>query len=120
MTDFIAFLNSIYKISPDLNDHLTSVLKERVVLKKEYLLKAGHVCKTIWFIKKGLVRCFYHRDAVEVCSWFMKEGDFVISVESFFNQKPSIESIQALEETEVYYLDYEELQNTYDAFLNLT
>jgi CRP-like cAMP-binding protein len=46
----------------------------------------------------------------------MKEGDVIISIESFFLQKPGYEYIQALEECEVYYIEYDELQQFYRDF----
>ena len=46
----------------------------------------------------------------------MRERDLVISVESFFKQKESFESIQALEDCEVYSLNYSDLQNLYTQF----
>ena len=68
------------------------------------------------FHKKGLIRCFYHKGDQEISSWFMKEGDFIISVESFFSQKESYESVQALEECEVYSIEYPALQSLYKLF----
>jgi len=46
----------------------------------------------------------------------MKEGDFIISVESFFKQVPSQQFIQALEDTKVYYISYTELESMYEQF----
>ena len=46
----------------------------------------------------------------------MQEGDVIISVESFFTQRPSYESIQALEDCELQYISYDELQYTYRNF----
>lgn len=87
-----------------------------VLPKKDYLLRAGHVSRNICFIAKGLLRCFYFKDGEEVSSWFMKEGDVIISVESFFTQKESYESIQALEDSLLYYITYDELQHLYRHF----
>jgi len=50
---------------------------------------------------------------IEVCSWFMSEGDIIVSVESFFEQQKSYESIQALEDMVVYYISYQELEHIY-------
>jgi len=116
MKEFIRFLNSIHPITPQLEDHLTRTLKEKTYLKKEYLLKSGHVCRNICFIEKGLVRCFYNKGKNEICSWFMKEGDMIISVESFFQQKPGYESIQALEDCTVLLVEFNELQYMYRNF----
>ena len=79
-------------------------------------MKAGHVSRDICFISKGLLRCFYLIDDKEVCSWFMKEGDVIVSVESFFQQKESYESIQVLEDCTLYYITYDELQFSFRNF----
>jgi CRP-like cAMP-binding protein len=46
----------------------------------------------------------------------MKEGDVIVSVESFFNQSPSYESIQAIEDTEVYCISHQQLEFIYKKF----
>jgi CRP-like cAMP-binding protein len=115
--DLLQYINSIYPLSDPLREHLVSKLKRREIPKKEYLLKAGHVCRNICFINRGIFRCFQTHNNIEVSSWFMKEGDLIISVESFYKQKQSNESIQALEDCVVYYLEYAELQYLYRNFL---
>jgi CRP-like cAMP-binding protein len=96
--------------------HLSKILKSKRYSKKDFLLKAGHISDKIFFIERGLVRCFYDKSEKEVCSWFMKENDCIISVESFFQQKESYENIQALEETDAYFIEYNELQFIYQNF----
>src|SRR3954468_18895407 len=110
MEQLLQMINSIYPLSSSLTVELKNLLSEETFLKKECLLRIGEVCSNIYFIKKGLLRCFYMEGEDEVCSWFMKEGDLVISVESFYNQKESLESIQALENTEVITLNFNHLQ----------
>ena len=79
-------------------------------------MKIGHVNENIYFINQGLIRCFYLIDDKEVSSWFMKEGDVMISVESFFKQSVSYESMQAVEDSVVLYITYTELQFLYENF----
>lgn len=110
------YLNSIHLLSPGLTDYLQAKMGFRKIERKEYLLHEGQVCRRVHFIQKGLLRCFYHRYEQEVCSWFMKEGDVIISVESFYQQKSSYESIQALEECELYFLDYRDLEWAYRTY----
>ena len=98
MEDLLHYLNGIHPMSENLVAYLSIKLKTRLLTKKEFLLKRGHISRDICFINKGLLRCFYHIDDIEICSWFMKEGDVIISVESFFNQTKSYESIQALDD----------------------
>lgn len=108
---------SIGILSDSLKAHLATVIKLKKISKKDYLLKAGHVCRNICFVEKGLLRCFYHiREETEVSSSFMKEGDVIISIESFFGQKESYESIQALEDCTLHYINYPEIQYIYRNF----
>lgn len=116
MDKFLQSLNLIYPVSPDLHEHLLDKLKLVILSKKGFLLKEGRICKNIYFINKGLARCFYIKEDKEVSSWFMKEGDLIISVESYFKQQPSYENIQAIEECELFSLSYEELHVIYHKF----
>lgn len=116
MDKFLQSLNLIYPLSPDLHEHLLDKLKLVILPKKGFLLKEGRICKNIYFINKGLARCFYIKEDKEVSSWFMKEGDLIISVESYFKQQPSYENIQAIEECELFSLSYEELHVIYHKF----
>jgi CRP-like cAMP-binding protein len=113
MTLLFNFLNSIRPLSDELVQHLSKVLKTKTFPKKTLLLKAGQVCQNMYFIESGLVRCFYIKGENEVCSWFMKEGDMIISVQSFFYQQESYESIQALEDLKVHYISFADLQFIY-------
>lgn len=112
----LKFLHSIYPLSPELAAYLKGTLQVKEVKKKEYLLRAGHICRSIYFIEYGLLRCFYLKGDTEVSSWFMREGDVIVSVESFFDQQKSYESIQALEDTKVYYISFADLEFAYRNF----
>ena len=110
MNELLDYLETMHPLSPGLRQQLVNILQLKVLNKKEYLLRAGQVSNKIYFIEKGIVRCYYTKYDKEISSWFMKEGDMIISVESFFTQKPSYESIQALEDCVLHSIRYDELQ----------
>ena len=117
MEFLLQFLQSIHPLSEGLLLHLSQTIRVREVKRGQYILRAGHISRHVHFIGKGLLRCFYVKnDDVEVCSWFMKEGDVIFSIESFYDQKESYESIQALEDCTLYYISYDELQFIYRNF----
>ena len=116
MEKLLQFLQSIHPLSNGLLQHLTDNLSFKELNKKEYLLREGQICRNIYFIESGLLRCFYIRNEMEVSSWFMKEHDIIVSLESFFNQKPSCESIQAIECCSLHYISYDQLQFAYKHF----
>jgi CRP-like cAMP-binding protein len=113
MENLIFFLDSIYPLSPGLREELLLTIKSRHLPKKNFLLKPGKVSRKIYFIHTGLLRAFYEKDGTEVSSWFMKEGDICVSIESFYEQVESYESIQAIEDTELFFIDHAELENIY-------
>jgi len=116
METLFYLLNSIQPMSEGLVNHIGHILKSKQLKRREYLLKAGHICRIVGFIEKGLLRCYYAKGYSEVSSWFMKEGDVIISIESFYHQTESYESIQALEDTVLYYISHEELNHIYKTF----
>ena len=116
MEHLFYFLNGIHPMSDALKQYLWKHLKVLILQRKEYLLREGHICNKICFIQSGLLKCFHVQHGTGVCSWFMKEGDVIISVESFFTQKPSYEAIQAIEDCELYFIEYDELQFIYRHF----
>lgn len=116
MLELLQLLNTIHPLSNELEDYLTSHLTKLEIPKKRFLLKQGQISSNIYFVKKGLVRCFYLKEDKEVSSWFMSEGDVITSVESFFNQSVSYESIQTLEDSVLYSISYKDLQHAYLTF----
>jgi CRP/FNR family transcriptional regulator, anaerobic regulatory protein len=114
MKELLAFLNSIYPLSESASDYLNENLKAIEIPKKGFILKQGRICYNIYFVNKGLLRCYYNKDDKEINSWFMKEYDVIFSVESFLNQTPSYENIQAIEDSILHYITYAELQYLYN------
>ena len=116
MEELLKYFQSIYPMSSGLQTFLFEKLSSKDFSRKDFLLKEGRVASNIFFIEKGLLRCFYRKGSVEVSTWFMKEGDLCVSVESFFRQKKSYENIQALEDGRVLYMPYQDVQLMYRSF----
>lgn len=69
--------------------------------KKEFLLRAGEINDRIFYVKKGLLRVYMVYEEKEINTWFVKENEFISSVNSYYNETPSEEFIQALEDSEI-------------------
>ena len=66
---------------------------------------------------KGLLRVYSITEKGEdYTGWFVKEGDFLTEYASFHYQRPSLENIIALEDTELLVMDYAQLQDLYAQF----
>ena len=112
----LEFLDHVNPLSPALRERLVRTIQYKFIEKKNYFLKERQVSDKIAFLESGLFRCFYYIHDTDISSWFMKENDVVISVKSFFKQVPSLECIQALEDSEIYFIKYGELQQIYQDF----
>ena len=113
----LAFLTSIYPVTNALQTKLIGIVKHLKVAKWDYVLRAGEVCKNIYFVKSGLLRCYYDKDGHEVSAWFMRENDTLVSVDSFYDQIPGDENIQALEDCDLYYISFYELELVFNSFM---
>ena len=116
METFLQYLDSVHPLSPELREYLIEHVNVRTLSRKDKLLKAGHICRHIYFIESGMLRCYYMKGNTEVNSWFMREFDFAVSIESFYQQEESFESIEAVEDCTVQYLSFEDLQYVYNNF----
>jgi CRP-like cAMP-binding protein len=104
-----------------LKEKLKIKVQYRRLEKGEYILKAGEVCRHLYFVSKGLLRCYYltgKDNEVEVSTWFMKGADVCVSIDSFYDQVESYEFIHALEACEVFFISYEDLEEAYKEFVD--
>lgn len=110
----IQTLTLIAPLSAAVQQKLASYMTEGHYPKKHLLLKEGEVCKRIYFIKSGFARSYYYTpEAKERTSWFMDRGDLMISIYSFFTQKPSEEYIEILEDSVIQSISWGQLQAIY-------
>lgn len=110
-------IKNIAPISDLLIERLGGYLQTKEFKKKSHILREGQTANYIYFIEKGLVKSFYIKEGKDVCTWFMKENDFIVAVNSFFTRSESHEFIEAIEDTVVYQLSYTQLQTLYRDFL---
>jgi len=113
---FLDVLSAIHPLEPALSAALLASMQVEEWPAHHYLLQPGQVARRIYFLETGLVRGYTLRQGREVSSWFMREGDFVISIASFFTQTPSEEYLQLLEPSRGFSLSYEQLQRLYREF----
>ena len=111
-----SLLNSIQNIitlSPAEVEIIKSLFKEKTYKKGEFFLEEGRICKHVGFVAQGLMRFYINHDGEEKIYDFSQENEYVCNYESFLPQKPSSKNIQALEDSVVYLISYNDLQLLY-------
>ena len=114
MDKFKQFLKNISPITDDEFADTISYFTELNLQKGEFFVKQDKVCRHIAFILKGTLRTYYINDkAEETTSCFCTENNLTTSYKSFILQHPSNLVLQAIEETKLLVIDYENLQKLY-------
>ncbi len=123
MTVLYNLFEKIHPLPTAFWDDFKSGVTERHLPRKTLLLHHGSICKEIHFIDKGLARAFYFKNDTDVTSRFTRENELILSVNSFFRQKPSYENIQLLEDSVLTSLSFDvftSLCNKYPQFNHVT
>ena len=112
------FVNQFHKISDRALKYLLPRLQIRDVVKGEMLAHAGGRCEYMYLVLKGILRGYIIDNKREVTTWMTAEGELVTSIRSFVLQMPTRENIQAIEDSRLIVLHYDDLQYMYDNFLD--
>lgn len=120
--ELVDYLNAIaagegWPLSLSCREYLQRIIETRSLKKGEFLLTKGQVCENLYFIEKGLVKCFYFVNRKPVSNFFFGDGETVVAIDSFYDQQPSEDNIQALEKCELLYIPYGQLIYLYKTFV---
>ncbi len=109
------YLDQIARISQTDWHFFTSKLKRRVIPKKTIFLKLNETENYISFIESGIVRVFIPKDdpEKEITFGFSFKDQFISAYDSFLTRKPSAYQLQALTETTMLCINYDDLQEVY-------
>jgi CRP-like cAMP-binding protein len=104
-------IQSIYFLPQEVLDDVLGNFKHFEHPKNHFLLKPGKPCKHIWFMTKGAVRYYYTNErGKEMNTWFSMDRQVIADTSSLVKKEPSEESIQLLEDSEMYAIEYTSLQ----------
>lgn len=99
-------LQSKYGFPTEEFPKLLAFFGEKHFNKNEVIFKAGEVVKYTYFVMKGFIRQYYiSPEGIERTIYFAEEGAFCGELMSFLHETPTNLNLQALEATDVIYLD---------------
>jgi CRP-like cAMP-binding protein len=115
MQQIRSFLSGITPLSDEDWEKISSRLKPDFIPKYGAVIKQGQVCCNVYFILRGLVRLYVLVNGKEICRQFFFENSFFSEYESFLTRQPSKTCADALEDTELYYFTYADMQHFYQS-----
>ncbi len=112
MQNLLLHISPIFQITDKkAKTALEDLFVQKQFSKNDLLIEEGQICRHLYFIEKGSIRGFYNIDGKDVSQWFGFENDFVTSFRSFTLRTASKEYIQVLEESLVWSISKDELDN---------
>jgi CRP-like cAMP-binding protein len=112
---FINFLR-LFKNIPDTDAELIrNEVSFRKVAEGEVLFEEGHICREMFFICKGVLRIVAQNDkGNKMTYFFLKENQFCSILNSFNNNIPAAEGIEAACDAELVVLKKQKLFDLYE------
>jgi CRP-like cAMP-binding protein len=87
--------------------------------KNEHFLRDGQILSSYFVITKGLIRAYFYRNQKEVNTWFGEENQIFGSILPIYANKPSFENIEFLEDSEIYSISSNDLNDLYRTYPEL-
>jgi len=112
-------LDQIFKLPENSKSILKNLISEIEFPKDNIIIKAGKIEKTIYFIKKGIVRAFVPQENQDLTFWFGKEGDVVLPMKSYVDNHQNYENIQLLEDCVLYQFKINDLRKLFETDINI-
>lgn len=111
MTDKLKIL---LKTLAEFNDaeleEIVTYFKPNSVKRNTMLLQEGEVCKEFYYLHTGSIRtCFIDKNGYEKTRYVMLDCTIGTALSSFISQKPSIEFIQVLEDSQLLSISHSNL-----------
>ena len=93
--------------------------------REQFYFEAGKVQREVAFLSEGVIRiCYYKRDGDEITKYFLDENTFVVDVNSYTLQVPTVEYAQAVTDCELVIISRDSMQELsmtiidWDAIIN--
>lgn len=107
-------LQSIFPLSIESEKLLMEAITEVRLPKGHVLLHPDRVEPSIYLVKKGMLRAYADVQEAEVTFWFGAEGEVVLSMRNYVENRPSYESIELLEDSILYELKTDILKQLFN------
>lgn len=112
-------IDTIYPLPKASNESLIQHISEVSFPKGFCLMEANKVIPYLYFLKKGIVRAYASTENNDITFWFGTEGETIVSMKSYVDEKPGYENIELLEDCEFYRLETSKLKTLYNEDINI-
>ncbi|WP_218122984.1 Crp/Fnr family transcriptional regulator [Pedobacter antarcticus] len=113
----ITYFNNFTPLDEEEIIFVSTCFKSRLYRKRQYILQEGDVCNNYNFVVRGCLRMYkIDKNGNTHILQFTSENGWIADIGSFHEHTPSELSIDALEDTIVLQISYENLIAIYERF----
>lgn len=102
MNKIIEYVNKISPLDAEACEAFISAFKRKEFPKGSLILDSGQVCRNYYFIETGLIKSYFYRNDSEFIMTFFRENMLFTEFSSFLTEQPSKYLLVALEDTTLY------------------
>lgn len=84
--------------------------------KGHRIIREGQIATSFFIVENGMLRSFYRKGNSEITIWFAYEGQAAVSISSLFNNKPSRETVESVEDCDFLCISNRDLQELYSKY----
>lgn len=110
---FFQYCSQLVSFTREEKQLIETYFSFRQVPKKFTLIANGKIARELYFINKGMLRLYYTKDGEDITAFIFREHLFSGCYDSFLRQTPSIQGLEALEDSELLVITYDDLQTLY-------
>ena len=114
--NILAHFENFIELSEELKSELSQRIKPIEFKKGELVLDARHISTKSYFINKGILRTYFIKNGKEISEYFSGTDEWVNSPKSFMQREKDIYYIDAIETTEAYFINVNDLVYLFDNF----
>ncbi|GGE86616.1 cAMP-binding domain of CRP or a regulatory subunit of cAMP-dependent protein kinases [Chishuiella changwenlii] len=105
MEILINYLQQFGNLNSQQIELIKSKVTSRKTTKEEFYHEAGKIPNEIIFLTEGIMRvCYYNHKGDEITKYFLSENNFLADINSYNQEIPSTEYIQAITNCEYFVL----------------
>lgn len=117
--DFHQIIDNVYPLPDVAREKLAAEIDEIKLEKNTTLLRADKVETHIYFIKQGVVRAFSRYEEKEITFWFGEEGETILSMRSYVENKKGYENVELLEDCVLYQINIGSLKKLFREHIDI-
>lgn len=116
----VMYLQRFVSIPPEDQQIIADAFSSRTYKANSFLSRAGEKADTLYFINRGMIKITIPQDEEKsVTYYFMTENQFIGLLYSYYAGIPAEQSLQAVDDAEVFTISMTSLEKLYERFTYL-